>query len=63
MANLSWRGLNARLPDLTEAQVQQLLDEEMVVGRRPVIAKRLHQRLSALRTTRERAEIMERVSK
>ena len=63
MASLSWRALNARLPDLTEAQVRKLLDEELAGARRPVIAKRLHQRLSALRTTRERAEIMERVVK
>lgn len=63
MDNLSWRSLNAKLTDWTEAEVKELLDRELDGNRRPVIAKRLHQRFAALRTARERADIMERVKK
>lgn len=59
---LSWRSLNAKIPSLTEAELQVLLDEEMATHKRLVIARRLHQRYSAVRTLRERAEILSKVN-
>lgn len=63
MAKIDWRSLAAKLHTMTEQQVKDLLDEEMAVHRRPVFARRLHQRYAALRTAREREEIMKRVGK
>jgi hypothetical protein len=48
----------AVLSDLTEDEVKQALDAELKTHKRPAIARRLHQRYSAIRTARERAEIM-----
>ena len=62
MAKIDWRSLIATLATLTEEQVKALLDEELKTHKRPVFARRLHQRYSSLRTARERAEIMERIS-
>lgn len=59
---LSWRSLNAKIPSLSEAEVQALLTEEMASHKRLVIARRLHQRYSAMRTIRERAEILAKVN-
>lgn len=61
MAKLSWRSLNATLNTLTEEQVKTMLDDEMNGKRRLVIARRLHQRFAALRTARERTEILRKV--
>lgn len=61
MAKLSWRSLNATLNTLTEEQVKAMLDDELNGKRRLVIARRLHQRFAALRTSRERAEILRKV--
>lgn len=61
MAKIDWRSLAAKLHTMTEQQVKDLLDEEMAVHRRPVFARRLHQRYASLRTARERGEIMKRV--
>jgi hypothetical protein len=63
MTKVDWRSLAATLNTMTEEQIEHLLRDEVAVHRRPVIAKRLHQRFSILRTARERAELMERVSK
>jgi len=49
------------LGDMSEAELKQTLDEELVTHRRPAIARRLHQRYASLRTARERVEIMERL--
>lgn len=61
MAKLSWRSLNATLNTLTEEQIKTMLDDELNGKRRLVIARRLHQRFAALRTSRERAEILRKV--
>jgi hypothetical protein len=53
----------AALSGLTEDELKQALDVEMRTHKRPAFAKRLHQRYSALRTARERVEIMERLKK
>lgn len=55
---IDWRGLHKRMKSLSEAQLAALLEEEMTVHRRWQIAERLHQRLSRLRTDRERIAIL-----
>ena len=56
---LTWQSLTATLADMDEAEVQRLLDEEVVGKRRKVILRRLHQRLSALRAKREREVLLD----
>lgn len=63
MAKIDWHSLAATISGMTEQQVKALLDEEVAVHRRPVMARRLHQRYASLRTARERREIMEMVKK
>lgn len=55
---MNWRELNKKLPEMTEATVQQLLQEEMEGMRRGTVVVRLHQRFTALRATRERDELL-----
>jgi len=55
----SWRHLNRDLSEMTESQVKDLLDQEMVGLRRVTVIERLHQRYNALRISRERAELLE----
>ena len=57
----SWRSLNRRLTAMSEDELQALLDAEVVGQRRVFVAERLHQRLSAVRTLRERQELMEKL--
>jgi len=57
----SWRSLNRRLNAMTEDELQSLLDAEVVGQKRVFVAERLHQRLSAVRTLRERQELMEKL--
>ena len=61
MVKVEWRSLTAALGKMTEDEVSKLLDEEIKVHKRPVIARRLHQRFTMLRSKRERADIMERI--
>lgn len=58
MAKMDWRTLAETLTSMTEEEVKALLDEERTLHKRPLIAKRLHQRYSILRAARERAAIM-----
>lgn len=58
MQNLNWRSINNILDTLSEAQVLEMLNEERGNRRRVTILVRLHQRYSALRTARERIEIL-----
>lgn len=55
---VTWRWLNANAYNLTEEEAQEMLAAEMNGARRPDIIRRLHQRYSALRTTRERDALM-----
>lgn len=55
---LNWRDLNKKLPSLSEAAVQQLLQDELVGMRRGTVVVRLHQRFTSLRATRERDELL-----
>ena len=61
MDKVSWQTLAAKLSQYTEAEVQQMLDEEVMHHRRTAIARRLHQRLCKLRTMRERRELAARL--
>lgn len=63
MAKLDWRAFVALLPTLDEKQVKDMLDVEVEQHRRPAYARRLHQRYAALRTQRERKDIMERIGR
>ena len=63
MAKIDWHKLAMTIRSLSEEQLKELLEEEISTHRRPVMAKRLHQRYSSVRTARERAEIMEKVKK
>lgn len=55
---MNWRKLNKELALLTEAEVLALLDSERAGQRRVSILERLHQRYTALRTARERMELL-----
>ena len=55
---MNWRKLNKELALLTEAEVLELLDSERAGRRRVSILERLHQRYTALRTARERVELL-----
>jgi hypothetical protein len=63
MAKVSWQTLAVKLPSYSEAEVEQMLADEITTHRRGAIARRLHQRLCKLRMARERVEIMERMKK
>lgn len=63
MNKLNWRSMIAVLPDLTEDELKAALDAELKTHKRPAIARRLHQRYSALRTARERVEIIKGMKK
>ena len=61
MTKLPWSALTKRLTQLNEAELQQMLDDEIATHKRVTVAHRLHQRLSMVRTMRERREIMKRL--
>ena len=63
MSKLNWRSMIAVLADLTEEQLKDALDAELNTHKRPAIARRLHQRYSALRTARERVELIKEMKK
>lgn len=63
MPKIDWRSLAKTLSAMPEAEVKRLLDEERATHKRPLIVRRLHQRYAALRTARERAEIMAEVAR
>lgn len=62
MTKVDWRSLAATLNTLSEDEVKELLDIEMEAQQRPSIVRRLHQRFAMLRSARERAELMDRIS-
>jgi hypothetical protein len=63
MSKLNWRSMIAVLSDLTEEQLKAALDAELKTHKRPALARRLHQRYSALRTARERDELLKGLKK
>jgi hypothetical protein len=62
MTKVDWRSLAATLNTLSEDEIKKVLDFEMDNQRRPSIVRRLHQRFAMLRSARERAELMDRIS-
>lgn len=63
MDKIGWHSLAATISTLSEDEVKALLDDEVAKHRRPVMARRLHQRYASLRTQRERKDIMERIAR
>ena len=59
----TWRTLNKKLNLLTEQQVLDLLNAERAGARRVTFLERLHQRYTALRTARERIELLQEAVK
>lgn len=57
MALDNWRDLNRILSSLREDQVAEMLDHEIANKARFTVINRLHERLTVLRSKRERAEI------
>ena len=56
---ITWRKLNVELKTLNEAKVLEMLTHERESARRVSVLERLHQRYTALRTARERIEILQ----
>ena len=56
-ALVSWKVLNEKIAQLTESDLAQLLQLERANKRRPMVIRRLHQRLNKLRVAREREEL------
>jgi hypothetical protein len=60
---MNWRDLNKRLNLLSEDEVLALLEAERAGQRRVTFLERLHQRYTALRTARERVELLQEAVK
>jgi hypothetical protein len=58
MAKVPWQTIAVKLSVYDEPTLERMLDEEINKHKRVAIAKRLHQRLSKLRTMREREELV-----
>jgi len=54
---LTWREMMRALRTMTEEELTTALAEEVNVHRRVFVAERIHQRLCAVRATRERDEL------
>ena len=61
--NMNWRDLNKKLNLLSESEVLALLNAERAGQRRVTFLERLHQRYTALRTARERIELLQEATK
>lgn len=61
--HMNWRELNKKLNLLSESEVLELLEAERVGQRRVTFLERLHQRYTALRTARERVELLQEATK
>ncbi len=59
----NWRELNKKLNLLSESEVLALLNAERAGQRRVTFLERLHQRYTALRTARERIELLQEATK
>lgn len=60
---MNWREMQQRLNTFTEEELWQLIKDELAGQRRTTFVERLHQRACALRSTRERLELLKEVSK
>lgn len=59
MAKVVWKTIAVKLPHYDEPTLERMLNEEIATYKRVAIAQRLHQRLSKLRSLRERKDIVE----
>lgn len=59
MAKVVWQTIAVKLPHYDEPTLERMLNEEITTYKRVAIAQRLHQRLSKLRSLRERKDIVE----
>ena len=59
---MNWRELNARLSSLREDELAAMIEEERHGERRQTLLVRMHQRFTALRTLRERQELLSQQS-
>ena len=59
---MNWRELQRRLNTLTEDELWNLIEAELNGQRRVSLIERMHMRVSALRTTRERLELLKRAT-
>ena len=55
---MNWRDLNKYLKAMKEEDIWLMLEEERRCARRRTVLQRLHQRYSAMRTAREREELL-----
>jgi hypothetical protein len=55
---MNWRKLNKEIALMSEDQVLDLLNQERAGAKRISILERLHQRYTAMRTARERMELL-----
>jgi len=60
---MNWRELNQKLSLLTEKQVWNLLQDEMIGAKWVTVIQRLHQRFTMLRAARERVELLKQATK
>ena len=60
--NLSWRVLQQKLNQLTEQELWELIEAELAGKRRVTLIERMHMRAAALRTTRERLDLLKRAT-
>lgn len=56
----SWRALNAKLNDLGEQELLDLLEQELKGPKRTTVLVRLHQRYTMVRAGRERGEMLKK---
>lgn len=61
MDKIDWRWLNTNGKHLTEERLESLLNDEVHIHKRARFVERLHQRLAALRTARERAALLKTI--
>ena len=60
--DVNWRELQRRLNTLTEEELWNLIEAELKGQRRVSLIERMHMRAAALRTTRERLDLLKRAT-
>jgi len=60
---ITWREFQKNIAKFTEHQLKEMLEHEMKKWKRIAFAERIHQRLCAMRMSRERIEILRELSK
>jgi phosphoserine phosphatase len=60
--DVNWRELQRKLNQLTEQELWDLIEAELAGKRRVTLIERMHMRAAALRTTRERLDLLKRAT-